>query len=86
MSATGFEPGEKRYHGGAGRLSAPERLARLQVDTVVGLCLVGAAIGSVLDAGTGTGIFAAAFAARGLRVTGVDIDEQLLRQARAEVL
>jgi ubiquinone/menaquinone biosynthesis C-methylase UbiE len=85
MSATGFNPGEKRFHGGAGRLSAPERLARLQVDTVVGLCLEGAAVGSVLDAGTGTGIFAAAFTARGLRVTGVDINAELLRQARAEV-
>jgi SAM-dependent methyltransferase len=84
MSATGLGPGEKRYHGDAGRLSAPERLARLQVDKVVGLCLEGAEIHSVLDAGTGTGIFAAAFAARGPRVTGIDVNAELLRRARAE--
>lgn len=84
MSAIGFEPGEKRYHGDGGRLSAPERLALLQVDTVVGLCLEGTGILSALDAGTGTGIFAVAFAARGLKVTGIDVNAELLRQARAE--
>ncbi len=74
---------EKRYHGGAGRLSAPERLALLQVEEVVRLSLEGAAIRSVLDAGTGTGIFAAAFATRGLRVAGLDVDRELLAMARA---
>ena len=39
----------------------------------------------MLDAGTGTGIFAAAFAAQGLRVTGIDVNEELLREARAAV-
>jgi SAM-dependent methyltransferase len=74
---------EKRYHGGAGKLSAPERLALLDVEGVVGLSLAGTAIRSVLDAGTGTGIFAAAFASRGLRVVGLDVNEELLEQARA---
>jgi SAM-dependent methyltransferase len=74
---------EKRYHGGAGRLSAPERLALLDVDAVVRLSLEGSAVRSVLDAGTGTGIFAAAFASLGLRVAGLDVNEELLAQARA---
>jgi len=74
---------QKRYHGGAGRLSAPERLALLDLDEVVRLSLEGPAIRSVLDAGTGTGIFAAAFASRGLRVVGLDVNEELLAQARA---
>jgi ubiquinone/menaquinone biosynthesis C-methylase UbiE len=75
----------KRFHGGAERLRSPERLALLQVSEVVRLCLEGAAIAGVLDAGTGTGVFAEAFAARGLRVTGVDLDEELLGRARAAV-
>lgn len=73
----------KRYRGGAGRLSSPERLALLAVDTVVDLSLEGSTIRSVLDAGTGTGIFAAAFASRGLRVAGLDLNEELLQDARA---
>lgn len=76
---------QKRYHGGAGRLSAPERLALLDLDAVVRLSLEGATIRSVLDAGTGTGIFAAAFASRGLRVAGLDVNAELLELARAAV-
>jgi ubiquinone/menaquinone biosynthesis C-methylase UbiE len=51
----------------------------------VRLSLEGSAIRSVLDAGTGTGIFAAAFASRGLRVAGLDVNADLLEQARATV-
>ena len=57
----------------------------LQVPSVVRLSLDGAVIRSVLDAGTGTGIFAAAFAAQGLRATGIDVNEELLEQARTAV-
>jgi ubiquinone/menaquinone biosynthesis C-methylase UbiE len=76
---------ERRFRGGAEDLRSPERVALLQVATVVRLSLEGAAIRSVLDAGTGTGIFAEAFAAQSLRVTGVDANDQLLREARAAV-
>lgn len=73
----------KRYRGGAWRLSTPERLALLDVDTVIRLSLEGMTIRSALDAGTGTGIVAAAFALRGLRVAGLDVNEELLERARA---
>jgi ubiquinone/menaquinone biosynthesis C-methylase UbiE len=76
---------DKRFHGAAQRLLSPERLALLQVPEVVRLSLEGAVIRSVLDAGTGTGIFAAAFAAQGLQVTGIDVNEELLLVARAAV-
>jgi ubiquinone/menaquinone biosynthesis C-methylase UbiE len=75
----------KRFHGAAERLLSPERLALLQVPEVVRLSLEGAVIRSVLDAGTGTGVFAAAFAARGLQVIGIDVNEELLLLARATV-
>jgi ubiquinone/menaquinone biosynthesis C-methylase UbiE len=67
------------------RLRNPERLARLEIERVVGLCLQDSNIGSVLDVGTGTGVFAEAFAAKKLAVTGVDIQESMLEGARRQV-
>ncbi len=67
------------------RLRNPERLARLEIDRVVGACLQDSGIRSVLDVGTGTGVFAEAFAAKGLSVTGVDIQESMLEGARRHV-
>ena len=67
------------------RLRNPERLARLEIDRVAGLCLEIPGTRSVLDVGTGTGVFAEAFAARGLAVTGVDIQEAMLESARSHV-
>ena len=67
------------------RLRNPERLARLEIDRVVGLCLQDLGIRSVLDVGTGTGVFAEAFAAKNLQVTGVDIQESMLESARLQV-
>src|SRR5262245_12025282 len=40
--------------------------------------------GTVLDAGCGTGEHALFFAARGLRVTGIDFVEDAIRRARAK--
>ncbi len=46
---------EKRFEGDMERLRNPERLARLEVDRVVALCLEGTIIKNMLDVGTGTG-------------------------------
>ena len=67
------------------RLRNPERLARLEIGRVVDTCLAGPPVRSVLDVGTGTGVFAEAFAGRGLDVTGIDIQESMLEAARAAV-
>lgn len=72
---------EKLYHGGLDRLRAPERLARLETDRVVALCLHGVDTTRILDVGTGTGVFAEAFLDRG-RVWGLDLSEPMLTQAR----
>jgi ubiquinone/menaquinone biosynthesis C-methylase UbiE len=70
----------------SGRLQNPERLARLEIGRVVGLCLQDAEppIENVLDVGTGTGAFAATFAEKAA-VTGVDIQEAMLAVARVHV-
>jgi len=76
---------ERRFHGGAERLRAPERLALMEIARVVQLCVEGVDMSSVLDVGTGTGIFAEAFASRSLRVTGIDPNSELLDVARGLV-
>jgi ubiquinone/menaquinone biosynthesis C-methylase UbiE len=73
---------ERRFHGDGARLRSPDRVALLEVDRVVALALEGLAARRVLDVGTGTGIFAEAFAARGLAVTGIDANAKLLEEAR----
>jgi len=76
---------EKVYQGGVERLRRPERLAILQVEKVVSLALQALVAKTVLDVGTGSGIFAEAFAARKLAVTGIDIKEEMLAAARTFV-
>ncbi len=76
---------EKRFEGDFDRLRSPERIARLEVERVVDLCLAGAHISRVLDIGTGTGLFAEAFARRGLQVSGIDANPTMLPVARGFV-
>lgn len=64
------------------RLREPERLERLEVSRVVDLSLEGLDSPSVLDVGTGTGVFAEAFAGRGLTVEGLDVNPEMLEVAR----
>jgi ubiquinone/menaquinone biosynthesis C-methylase UbiE len=76
---------ERRFHGDAGVLRAPERVALLEVDRVVALSLEDAAIATVLEVGTGSGIFAEAFARLGLQVTGIDGSAVMVEAARRYV-
>jgi ubiquinone/menaquinone biosynthesis C-methylase UbiE len=52
------------------------------VQRVVGLCTEGLEVSRVLDVGTGSGIFAGAFAGGKAHVTGIDPDPGLLSVAR----
>lgn len=76
---------EKRFAGEVARLRAPERVERLEVARVVELCLAEARLRSVLDVGTGSGLFAEAFAGRGLAVAGVDVKPEMVAAAQAHV-
>lgn len=73
---------EHRFQGGPARLRNPERLAWLEADHVAALSLAGKDIQSVLDVGTGTGIFAEVFSRAGLRAEGVDASDEMLEVAR----
>ena len=74
-----------RFQGDAGRLRAPERIAILQPERVVALSMKGVPVRTVLDVGTGTGLFAEAFSKAGTDVTGVDVSADLLAAAREHV-
>jgi ubiquinone/menaquinone biosynthesis C-methylase UbiE len=73
---------EKRFDGEIERLRAPERVARLEVERVVSLCLNEAELKNVLDVGSGSGLFAEAFVRHGLDVSGVDANPAMLTAAR----
>ena len=73
---------EKRFEGDIDRLRAPERVERLEVERVVDLCLENGKFHSILDIGTGSGLFAEAFSRRGLEVSGVDSNPEMLVAAR----
>jgi ubiquinone/menaquinone biosynthesis C-methylase UbiE len=77
---------ERRFNREIERLRDPERIARLEVERVVQLALEGLKEArTVLDVGTGSGVFAEQFAARGLQVTGLDANPDMLPVARTFV-
>lgn len=72
---------ERRFNGDVERLRSSERIARLEVERTVALSLEGLAIHSLLDVGTGSGIFAEAFQRKGLAVSGVDVNPEMVKVA-----
>jgi ubiquinone/menaquinone biosynthesis C-methylase UbiE len=73
---------EKRFEGDITRLRLPERMERLEIEKVVDLCLMNGHFQTVLDAGTGTALFAESFYKHGLTVSGMDINPEMLVAAR----
>jgi ubiquinone/menaquinone biosynthesis C-methylase UbiE len=74
---------ERRFHGEMERLRTPQRLALLEVDRVVDFCLEEIQVKNLLDVGTGSGIFAEAFSKKGIHVTGIDPNPEMLSAAKA---
>jgi len=64
------------------RLRSPERVAHLEVERVADQVLDNSSAHSLLDIGTGTGLFAEEFYKRGLTVTGIDVNPKMLEAAR----
>jgi len=76
---------KKQYHASIERLRSPERLAPLEVNHVVELCLEGISVNSALDVGTGSGVFAEAFIPLAGEVVGIDLNPEMLAAARGFV-
>lgn len=73
---------DRVYNSGIERLRSPERTQILEVERVADLCLAGKNINSVLDIGTGSGIFAEAFYKRNIKIAGVDANPEMLEAAK----
>ncbi len=84
-SPTAHETHERRFHGAPEKLRLPERMRLLEIDRVLRLSMEGVIIESVLDVGTGTGVFAEAFGGMVSRVAGIDPNSDLLAAARTHV-
>ena len=65
-----------------GILRSPPRLERLEVQRVVELSLADTTITSVLDVGTGTGLFAEAFVSVVEDVVGIDSNPDMIKTAQ----
>jgi len=63
------------------KLRCAERIKELEVERVVDLCLAAGLLKSLLDIGTGSGLFAEAFATRGVAVRGIDPDPDMIAAA-----
>lgn len=73
---------ERRYSAEIERLRSKDRIERLEVERVVDLCLEGKGRSTVLDVGTGSGLFAEQFVRKGASVTGIDPNPEMLAAAR----
>lgn len=71
----------KVYDGSVERLRRAERLRVMQVGRVVEICLKQGDFQTVLDCGTGSGVFAEAFSRKGLTVTGIDLNPAMIAAA-----
>ncbi|MDO9547917.1 MAG: class I SAM-dependent methyltransferase [Candidatus Marinimicrobia bacterium] len=76
---------KKVYDGSVDRLRRAERLEVMQVDRVVDICLNQNKFKTVLDCGTGSGVFAEAFQKRGLTVAGIDLNPDMITAAKKHV-
>ena len=77
---------ERRFNREIERLRDPERVARMEVERVINLSLESLdRVQTVLDVGTGSGLFAEAFAGRGLKVSGLDANPDMLPAAQQYV-
>jgi len=74
---------DKQFNGTADRLRSPERISLMEIARVVALSLENKPIHTMLDVGTGTAVFAEAFARLGLDVSGVDSNPEFLEIARS---
>lgn len=76
---------ERVYNQPPDKLRSADRVKRLEVEKVVGQCLETGTIKTLLDIGTGSGLFAEAFQRKGITVNGVDINSEMITAAKAHV-
>ena len=73
---------ERIYSQRINKLRSPERIKLIEVERVVESSLENIEAESVLDVGTGSGLFAEAFEKKGLNVAGIDISEEMIQAVK----
>jgi ubiquinone/menaquinone biosynthesis C-methylase UbiE len=73
---------ERVFSQGPDKLRSSERRGRLEVEKVVQQCLHDGTVKTLLDIGTGSGLFAEAFHKAGVSVAGVDINREMIDAAK----
>jgi len=73
---------ERIYNQKIAKLRSSERVKLIEVEQVVELSLEKIKADNVLDVGTGSGLFAEAFEKKGLKVTGIDISEEMIQAVK----
>jgi ubiquinone/menaquinone biosynthesis C-methylase UbiE len=73
---------DRVYNSGIEKLRSKERVERLEFERVVDLCLIDKNISSVLDVGTGSGLFAEEFFKRGIKIAGIDSSSEMINAAK----
>ncbi|TSA15455.1 class I SAM-dependent methyltransferase [bacterium] len=76
---------ERRFQAEIERLRLPERIERLEVERVISLSLEGGRVKSILDVGTGSGIFAEGFAKKIATVVGIDANPEMIKVSKGLV-
>lgn len=76
---------ERRYAAPVERLRLQERVERMEIPRVIDLCLEGIQAATAIDIGTGSGLFAEELQKRGLAVTGIDPNPEMLDAAKGFV-
>jgi len=73
---------ERVFSRDAARLREKSRTELLELDRVVSLSVERLKVSSVLDVGTGTALFAEAFAKKKIAVAGIDIKDDMITEAK----
>jgi ubiquinone/menaquinone biosynthesis C-methylase UbiE len=73
---------ERVYNQKINKLRSSDRVKLIEVDRVVESSLENIKAESVLDVGTGSGLFAEAFEKKGLKVAGIDISEEMIQAVK----
>jgi ubiquinone/menaquinone biosynthesis C-methylase UbiE len=76
---------ERVYNNEIDRLRSPQRSQRLEVTRVADFISKDNSIKSILDIGTGSGLFAEEFIKLNLKVTGIDSNPQMIEAAKDHV-
>ena len=76
---------DRRFPGHPDALRNPRRVSLMEPEQVADHCLDHAEIRTVLDVGSGSGLFTEVFAARGLAVGALDVSPRMVRATRDHV-